>query len=80
VGRSEEPLRAERIAVDQAKRSLLLCVQAYREEAGLADGPRLSSLPNEYLEISDPQRRPDGSVFVSVGIAVDDIPKLAAGR
>lgn len=80
VGRADDPLRAERIAVDQAKRSLLLCVQAYREEAGLASGPRLTSLPINYLEISDPQRRPDGSVFVSVGIAVEDIPKLTAGR
>ncbi|MFW5733995.1 MAG: SPOR domain-containing protein [Oceanidesulfovibrio sp.] len=80
VGRAEEPLRAERIAVDQAKRSLLLCVQAHREEAGLANGPRLTELPVNYLEISDPQRRPDGSVFVSVSIAVDDIPKLTAGR
>ncbi|WP_167590328.1 SPOR domain-containing protein [Oceanidesulfovibrio indonesiensis] len=80
LGRSEDPLRAERIAVDQAKRSLLLCVQAYREEAGLASGTRLTALPLNYLEISDPQRRPDGAVFVSVGIAVEDIPKLTADR
>lgn len=80
VGRAEEPLRAERIAVDQAKRSLLLCVQSYQDKEGLSTGARLTEVPIQYLLISDPQRRPDGSVFVSVGIAIEDIPKLSAGR
>lgn len=80
VGRADEPLRAERIAVDQAKRSLLLCVQAYQDKEGLSSGARLTEVPIQYLLISDPQRRPDGSVFVSVGIAIEDIPKLSAGR
>ncbi len=77
LGRAEDDLRAERIAVEQAKRSLLLCVEAYRDELGLADAGALQALPSAYLHLSDPERRGDGSIFVSVAIRIEDIPKLS---
>jgi len=78
ASQGESDFMIQKAALQQAKRNLLLCIQAYKEK--WASLPKHNSieavLPDRLVRFSPPLRRPDGSVEVRADIAILDANKI----
>ena len=77
-----EPLMAQKAAAQNAKRNLLLCVDAYKRKAEkIPDSIKMEGyLPDTLVTYTSPAYLADGSVEVGASMAVGDVDAVAFTR